>query len=301
MIFTPIKPMLLSMGQADAIYNDDRWLYDIKWDGWRILIHKKSDKIEAYTREGNLVTHKFPELNEVFHQIKSQEAIIDCEGVVLRDGNSAFEDFAYRGLLNSPEKVLKAMQTHPVTFVAFDVLATTESHLNEPLVERKKRLADLIQPSDVLVTSPYVIGEGESLYELTKKRGMEGIVEKRIDAPYQLNKRSKDWIKHKHFKQMDTVILGYKENPFALIVGTHFDHGLKPVATVEFGFKPEEKLAFRKIASQIISKEAKGVKWLEPILCGTVQYLEKTEKEHLRIVSFKGFKPEKSPNECQWR
>ena len=61
MLFTPIKPMLLSMGNNNEIINSDEYIYDIKWDGWRILLHKQGDIVDAYKRHGNNVTAKFPE------------------------------------------------------------------------------------------------------------------------------------------------------------------------------------------------------------------------------------------------
>lgn len=298
MIFSPIKPMLLSMG--NEVKDNEQELFDIKWDGWRILLHKEGDRIEAYTRHGNIVTKKFPELKEAVRHIKSHTAILDCEGVVLRNGNSVFDDFAYRGLLNDSNKVKSARSTHPATFIAFDVLSSSHSHIQEPLKDRKERLQELILPSNEIISTPYVIGEGTSLFQLTKEKNMEGIVGKRLDSTYQVNTRSREWTKYKHFKQIDTVVLGYKENPFAVIVGVYFPTGLKPVATVEFGFKPEEKQAFRQIAKQMITNDSKGMKWVEPVLCCRVQYLEKTEKNHLRIVSFKGFQFDKNREDCQW-
>ncbi len=68
MIFTPIKPMLLHMGKE--IIDDDMWEYQVKWDGYRVLIHKEGNRIEAYTRHGNVITSKFPELQEVNRSIK---------------------------------------------------------------------------------------------------------------------------------------------------------------------------------------------------------------------------------------
>ncbi|ADU28471.1 DNA ligase [Evansella cellulosilytica] len=297
MLFTPVKPMLLTMGKEPT--NHPEHLYDIKWDGWRILIHKQGNRIEAYTRHGNQVTNQFPELQEALSHINKHTAILDCEGVVLRNGNSVFEDFAYRGRLKSTEKIRKAMITHPVTFVAFDILATDKPLLKETLIKRKQYLKDIITPSNVLLATPYVIEDGQTLHTLTKEKGMEGIVEKPLNSLYHLDTRSPNWLKHKHFKRLDTVIMGYKENPFTMIVGSTFSNGkLKPVAQVEFGFNPEDKQAFRGIANRLITKEENGVFWLEPLLCCSTQYLEKTSKNMLRITSFKGFLPEKKVEEC---
>ncbi|MFD1608736.1 DNA ligase [Oceanobacillus luteolus] len=296
MLFTSIKPMLLSMGSE--IHNDLNNLYDIKWDGWRILLHKQGNRIEAYTRHGNRVTDQFPELEQIVPHIKTEIAILDCEGVVIRDGVSVFEDFQYRGRLRSNHKIESAMVSHPVTFVAFDVLATEKPLLKLPLYERKQILSDIIIPSNQIVPTPYIIEDGESLFQITKEKGMEGIVAKPLSSIYQVGVRSAEWLKYKHFKRMKTIILGYKENPFSMIVGMKQNGNITPVAQVEFGFSIEEKQAFRNIAKEIITNKADNVYWIDPVLCCEVQYLEKTENQKLRIVSFKGFAFDVKPEEC---
>lgn len=297
MLFTPIKPMLLHMGNNEEINDNPEWIYDIKWDGWRILLHKQGERIEAFTRHGNNVTAKFPELQEVGRSIQSHTAIIDCEGVVLRNGVSVFDDFAYRGRLTNTSKIEQATLTHPATFIAFDVLATDKPHTQQPLEQRKEVLSSIIEPSNSMLVTPSIVGNGSNIFQLTKDRGMEGIVGKRINSTYKTNHRSHDWLKYKHFKVMDTVILGYKENPFTMLVGTQINGKYKPLANVEFGFKPEEKTAFREIAKQIVTKVERDMMWVEPILCCKVQYLEKTNTGSLRIVSFKGFNFDKVPEE----
>ncbi|MDP1392043.1 RNA ligase family protein [Lysinibacillus capsici] len=297
MLFTPIKPMLLQMGNNNEIDDNPEWIYDIKWDGWRILVHKEGDRVEAYTRHGNNVTSKFPELQEVGQSIQSHTAIIDCEGVVLRNGVSVFDDFAYRGRLSNKEKIKEATVTHPATFIAFDVLATDKVYTSKPLVDRKEILSSIIEPSSKLLVTPSIVGNGSNIFQLTKDKGMEGIVGKQCNSIYKTNHRSHDWLKYKHFKIIDAVILGYKENPFTMLVGTQINGKYKPLANVEFGFKLEEKTAFREIAKQIVTKVERDMMWVEPILCCKVQYLEKTNTGSLRIVSFKGFNFDKVPEE----
>lgn len=290
MLFTPVKPMLLTMGDNNEIVDSDEWIYDIKWDGWRILLHKDKNKIEAYTRHGNNVTAKFPELQTVGKSIKVDKAIIDCEGVVLRNGVSVFDDFNYRGRLSNKDKINQAVITHPASFIAFDVLTTDKSFMNKSLIERKVILNSIVEPSNELLITPSVAGNGSNVFNITKDKGMEGVVGKRINSTYKTNHRSHEWLKFKHFKYMDVVILGYKENPFTMIVGSQSSNGkYRPVASVEFGFKHEEKAAFREIAKQITTKVERDVIWVEPSLHCKVQYLEKTSTGSLRIVSFKGF------------
>lgn len=288
MLFTPIRPMLVATGEE--IINTEDWLYQVKWDGWRVLIHKAGDRIEAFTREGNNITAKFPELEEVRHSITADTAIIDTEGVVLRHGVSVFEDFSYRGILTNKEKIKQATITHPATFVAFDILATDKNLLQYPLYERKEQLASIITPANSLQVTPSVEGNGSHIFEVTKEKGMEGIVGKKRDSIYQVNHRSKSWLKYKHFKIIETVILAYKENPFSILVGTKLENGkYKRLAKVEFGFKPEEKMALRHIAKGIITKVERDLIWVEPRIYCKIQYLEKTNNGLLRTVSFKGF------------
>lgn len=288
MLFTPIKPMLLGTGKE--VINDDNTIWQIKWDGWRILIHKEGNRIEAYTREGNNITAKFPELKAVGQSIKEHTAIIDAEGVVLRNGNSIFEDFAYRGSLSNKDKIEQATLTHPATFIAFDILATKKDVMKEPLIERLDRLKSIVEPTNNLIVTPSIEGDGKHIYQITKDKNMEGIVGKRRDSIYKINHRTKDWLKYKHFKITDAVVLGFSEKPFSMVVGSKMTNGkFKRIANIEFGFSKDEKIAFRQIANQIIIKNERNITWVEPVLKCKVQYLEKTKTGMLRIASFKGF------------
>lgn len=288
MLFTSIKPMLLHTGKDVLDSSDTIW--DIKMDGWRVLIHKEGQKVEAYTREGNKITAKFPELEAVGQSIDAHTAIIDAEGVVLRNGISVFEDFAYRGSLTNKEKIEEATITHPATFAAFDVLMTEQPVMKLPLFERKKLLKSLIEQSNNLIVTPSIEEYGNHIFQITKEKNMEGIVGKRRDSIYKLNYRSKDWLKYKHFKIVETVILGYSESPFSMIVGNRLDNGkYKQLANIEFGFTKEEKIAFRQISKQLVIKTDRNITWIEPVLKCNVQYLEKTRTGMLRIASFKGF------------
>jgi bifunctional non-homologous end joining protein LigD len=299
-LFSTLSPMLATM-RPDA-FDDPEWIFEPKWDGWRLLIHKQGDRIEAYTRHGTNVTPRFPELQEAVRYIRAESAILDCEGICLRDGRSVFDDFAYRGRLQDGRKIFSAAKSHPATFVVFDVIYSNgHEHTHEPLLERKERLADIVEPTGVITPTMYVQGAGVILKKETEERNWEGIVAKRANSRYVFG-RSPDWLKVKNWKTIDTVILGYRKKPqFGLIVGAHFPtvHN-KPIAVVEFGFRPEEKAAFLAIAKDLHTVKDKDCQWIEPVLCCRVQYLERTERHNLRIVSFRGFLPNKNPEDCVW-
>lgn len=300
MLFSSIKPMIVSIGKE--AFDDDGFIFEPKWDGWRILLHKKGDRLEAYTRNGKVVTSKFPELREVISSIKAPTAILDCEGVCLRGGKTVFDDFSYRGRLSDPNKITAAAQTHPATFIVFDVLLTTDEHLNEPLMTRKMRLNEIITSTDFIALTAFIKGQGKTLHSWTMDQDMEGIVAKRHDSKYLLDVVSKDWIKIKNFKIIDTIILGYRTKPqFGLVVGLHFRTvRYKPVGVVEFGFNDHEKKAFIEIAKQIHTTTDKKTQWIEPKLCCRIQYLERTEHHQLRTTVFKGFLFDKQAEDCYW-
>jgi bifunctional non-homologous end joining protein LigD len=299
MLFTPIKPMIVSIGKE--ILDDNAVIAEPKWDGWRILIHKQGQRIDAYTRNGNIVTNKFPELREAVSAIRSDSAVLDCEGVCIRGGRPNFDDFSFRGRLINSIRIKRAVMTHPATFVAFDVLFTDISHLNEPLIQRKERLNEIVIDSPVLIKTMFVDGQVKALFALTKERNMEGIVTKRKDSKYYMGATSPDWFKYKHFKTVDVFVLGYKTDPFALVVGLNFRTVKnKPVGVVEFGFKPSDKKTFLALARQLHTVKDKKTNWIVPMICCRIEYLERTDMHQLRTTIFRGFLPGKKPEECVW-
>ncbi|NBD22332.1 ATP-dependent DNA ligase [Paenibacillus glycinis] len=300
MLFTSIKPMLLSTGMK--AFDDEAFLFEPKWDGARILLHKQGDRLEAYTRNGHVVTGKFPELRKAVAAIKAPAAILDCEGVCLRGGKPAFDDFVYRLRIGDAAKINAAIRSHPATFIAFDVLHTSADHMDEPLTDRKARLADIVAPSDTIAPTASVNGKGKALQAWTIERDMEGIVAKRLDSRYRTDVVSGDWIKIKNVKTIDAIILGYRTEPrFALIVGLHFRTiRYKPVATVETGFTDLEKHAFLAIAEQLQDRTDRLVRWITPKLCCRIEYRDRTDRHQLLETRFKGFLFDKNPEDCRW-
>ncbi|WP_436664567.1 DNA ligase (plasmid) [Alicyclobacillus acidoterrestris] len=301
MLFSPIRPMLLTQ-RTDA-FDDENYIFQPKWDGWRILLHKQGGHIRAFTRTGRDVTAKFPELDEVNRHIDASTAILDCEGVCIRNGRSVFDDFQYRGRLSDRRKIELAAGSHPVTFVAFDVLYRSDKQLLlEPLHRRNQVLEKMIEPCNVITPTFSTEGNGVALKQETERLRWEGIVAKKRDSQYRLNERSSKWLKIKNWQEIDCVILGYRLAPtFGLIVGLNFKTvENKPVAVVEWGMKPEEKRAFLQVSKQIRTHETQGTQWIEPRLCCRIKYLDRTEKHHLRHAVFLHFAFEKEPEECRW-
>lgn len=299
MLFTPIKPMIVSM--CKEAFNDENYIFEPKWDGMRILLHKQGDRIEAFTRYGMKISSKFPELKEAATAIKAPTAILDCEGIVLREGKPVFDDFSYRSRLSNSARIERAVHTHSATFIVFDVLYTDQDHLQEPLMQRKERLSEIVETTPFLMPTMFIGGQGIPLFDLMKERDMEGIVAKQKDSKYALDSTSKDWLKIKHLKSIEVIILGFRTNPFGLVIGLNFKTVKnKPVGVVEYGFMPADKELFWKISKQLMTTKDDKTQWIEPQLCCRIEYMERTDTHQLGTTLFRGFLLDKKPEACIW-
>jgi bifunctional non-homologous end joining protein LigD len=299
MLFTPLKPMLLSNHKVTPFsLTDPNLLYEPKYDGWRLLLHKEGSKIEIYTRHGNVVTNRFPEFIEAAAGIESHSVILDCEGVCFNHEplRPDFGMFEARAKLTNPIKIRAAMIHSPATLIPFDVIMIDGHSLcTEKLVQRKKNLSEIITNGPAMMLPTYFIGDGQGLFDWTVANHWEGIVAKHISSRYRINRRpdrlAESWVKRKHIETTEAYILGYQENPFALLIGLQGESSPLPipVAIVEFGFSNEEKIAFRRIAKQLHTVMRKNMQMIEPLLKCNVEYLERTNNGALRICTFRGF------------
>lgn len=312
-----LEPMIVGLGRE--AFDDDSYIFEPKWDGWRLLIYvggnatgnatgtgtgsSKSRTIEAYTRKGKRVTHQFPELQEALGAIDAAEAVLDAEGICLRDGKPVFDDLAFRGRLGRQARIEQARWTHPATFVVFDILFLDgKSLLQEPLMSRKRLLAERVSSTQIMTPTMYVENTGKALFELTRQQNLEGMVAKRKDGLYMPGKLSPDWLKFKHWKSIDTVILGYRTVPrFALLVGLHFRTVRnKPVSTVELGITEEDRRYFAEWAAKHEIHKEGAVQRVEPKLCCRIGYQDRTDTHLLLSAVFQAFLPDKLPGECMW-
>ncbi|AFH64425.1 ATP-dependent DNA ligase [Paenibacillus caseinilyticus] len=300
MLLTAIAPMTAEA--ADEPFDDEAFLFEPKWDGGRLLLHKQGERCEIYTRSGRIVTEKLPELREALADLPVRSVLLDGEGIVLRSGRPVFDDWAYRLRISQAAKIRTARQTHPVVFAAFDVLCTDRPHLEEPLTQRKARLGELLQRGGgILTPTVSVEAQGRRLYELTAAQELEGIVAKRKTSLYIPGRRSSDWIKIKHPRLIDTVILGCRSEPFELVVGLQFRTVKnKPVGLVSKGLTVEDRDRFLQAARELRVRQEGGVQWIEPRLCCRISYRDRSEMHQLEDTEFLAFLWDKQPEECVW-
>lgn len=284
-------PMLLS--KQEEPFNDSNYLFEIKLDGIRALMFGSPKEIIIRNRKKQDITRRYPELLEVKKNIK-KKVIFDGEIILLASGLPSFEKLKKRILLENKNKILNYSKELPIVFVAFDILYEDKDLTNLPLIERKKIL-EKYPDTDYFMKAEYILENGKDLFKFVKKHNIEGIVAKKIDSPYQMNKRSKDWIKIKNIDDDDFLILGYdeaKDNAMAsLLLGKIIQNKMTLIGTVTIGKKnPDYQIILNhsQDPNPIITKE--GYIPIIPTLECTIEFIEKTQHGRLRHPKFKSLK-----------
>ena len=190
-----VLPMLARPG---APFDSDTHLFEIKWDGTRMLAFVEQDGCRLVNRHQGEQTGQYPELSCLAELPAG--TILDGELVVFADGRPDFYRLLSRDQTCDPFKIQLASRLRPATYVVFDLLYDDyRPLLAQPLSERRRRLCQLVEEFDhpELALSEGIIGAGRTLFAEVCRLGLEGLVAKRLASPYRPGRRTKDWIKIK--------------------------------------------------------------------------------------------------------
>jgi bifunctional non-homologous end joining protein LigD len=295
---------------VDAVPAGNAWMHEIKFDGYRALVAAAGEQVTVYTRSGLDWSDKFAPLVEHLKHLDLPPCLIDGEIVAYdAEGNPDF---------SSLQNVLKRghgsqKDSDKLAFHAFDLLEVNGENLARlPNIERKERLEALLKGAEPPIHyAEHVIGAGEKLYHAMCAAGQEGIISKRIDAPYR-GARTKDWVKVKCTLRQEFVIIGWKKSsakgrPFSSLLLAQNERGkLIYKGNVGTGFTQDilSDLAakFAKIERQSAPAEvdrvaSRGVTWLEPKLVAEIAFAEFTGDGNVRHGSFLGLRGDKKAEE----
>ena len=202
---TIIKPMLGRL--ARNAFDSPDHLFELKWDGMRALAFIEGGSLKILSRNGRNITSNFPELAELPSHVKSAPLIIDGKIVCLDEQNKpSFSRIQQR----VQSKRIGIRRTHPVTFIAFDLLYQKGLPvMKKALVERKNLLADLLDPTDFAQACEFVENDGTAFFQATCDLGLEGIMAKEKSGLYLPGERSPHWLKVKRVRVSEFVIGGY--------------------------------------------------------------------------------------------
>ncbi|APA90310.1 DNA ligase (plasmid) [Paraburkholderia sprentiae WSM5005] len=193
-----------------APFSAPGWIYEWKLDGFRLLVSKTGEVVELFSRPGNLLNRAFPELVEAVAEVDGS-FVWDCELTIgAARGSDAFERVRSRACMSVAPRVRAAAQRYPARVCAFDILAIGKRDLRGlPLRERKPILRDSFDDTPNLLYVTGIPDIGELVFEQVVAHDFEGMVGKRLDAPYQRG-RSNNWVKVKNQAYSRQAALGFR-------------------------------------------------------------------------------------------
>ena len=227
-----LQPMLATL--TDAPFADPNWIFEIKWDGFRMVANIEHGSVTLYSRNGKIISDSYTAVAQALEKLK-HDAVLDGELVALdAHGISHFQ------LL---QNALRAEAT--LRYCVFDVMFLDGKDLRSlPLIERKERLRRILPKDSLLAFSEHRRQYGTKYFKEAEKEGLEGIMAKRAGSPYLSGQRSKDWLKIKTARRQELVIVGFtaprRSRPYfgSLVLAVREGSAWRYVGHVGTGFQP---------------------------------------------------------------
>jgi bifunctional non-homologous end joining protein LigD len=311
-----IHPMLAT--SVEDPFDDPEWLFEIKWDGYRAVSFLQDGKVRLVSRNQNELTGEFPELHELSKLIKAKNAVLDGEVVALDEqGRASFSLMQQRTGIRKGGRRVGARRELQIVYYVFDLLYLDGYDLRHVALEQRKQvLSQIVAPSDLVRYSDH-FPHGLALFEVAKKKGLEGILAKKRLSHYE-ERRSREWLKIKVTQTVDCVIGGYTDPEGSrqyfgsIVLGLYDKKGrLIHVGQAGTGFNQ----AMLKEIWQVLKKletnrnpfygdvDAAHVHWVKPERVAEIKFTEWTHETveggmKLRAPVFLGLREDKDPKEC---
>jgi bifunctional non-homologous end joining protein LigD len=293
-----VKPMLCTLIKEP--FQDQRYLYEVKLDGYRIICYKNNKDVKVESRGGLDYTKKYPPIVKALSKLK-EDVVLDGEAVVLnKEGKPDFDALQrFNG------------QQSGVVYYVFDLLWVNGINIMHlPLVTRKHYLCEIIKDHPLIKYSED-FEDGLALFSQVKSIGLEGIVAKRKESKYQPNKRGTDWYKIPYELKQEFVIGGWVESEArhfrTLLFGAYEGKKLKWIGHAGGGYKDRDmplilqKLKTLEIAKSPFANEVDydGVAhYVKPELVANIKYAALTRSGKIRKPAiFLGFREDKNPQQ----
>ncbi len=286
---------------TDEPFDDEGWIYEIKWDGYRAVGYLNNGIVEIQSRNNLSFTQKFKEVTDALKQW-NVNAVIDGEIVAMNDNGIAsfqqLQNFATHG-----------EATH-LEYYVFDILWLDGKDLTELTLLERKYILHSIMPADedVIKFSDHIEGKGKAFFKLATEKGLEGIMAKKSDSTYTKNFRTKLWLKIKNNKRLEAIICGFTEGRKsrkhfgALVLGKYEGEKLIYIGHTGTGFNEKSlKEVEKELASLITDKSPfdkkpktnMPVTWVKPKLVCEIKFSEQTDEGILRHPVFMGLREDK--------
>lgn len=295
---------------VNRVPEGEDWLYELKYDGFRIVAFAEGNSVRLMTRNGNDYRKRFQDVAFSISDLAAGRAMV-------LDGEVAITDASGRTDFQALQNYMKNPKAKTPTYIVFDLLALDGVDLRErPLTERKEMLEALMENAPKgLYYSRYVRGNGKESFAAAYEAGMEGIVGKKADSVYS-GIRNGDWIKLKCDKRQEFVIGGYTlsdkkvRGVSSLLLGVYEGEDLIYTGRAGTGLsetdmemleKKFENLKRREPPFKLAPKPRarERIIWLEPELAVEIKFAQWTKDNLLRQASFKGIRTDKDPKDIR--
>lgn len=310
-----IAPMLATSGtRADVVHSDTEWVVEMKWDGIRAIATVRDGTVHLASRSGRDITAEYPELADLAERVEG-DAVLDGEIVALdARGRPDFGLLQQRMNLTEPREVEAAARAVPVRLLLFDLLAADgRSWLDEPCARRREGLVETVEPGGVVDVPPAFDGDFDEAFATSRRLGLEGVVAKRADSRYLPGRRSSTWVKVKHSRTQEVVVVGWrpgKRKIASLLLAVPDDDGaLRYAGRVGSGFTDRQltEIAARlepleretSPATEVPREDAADARWVEPEHVGEVEHAQWTADGRLRHARWRGWRPDRSPEDVR--
>ena len=320
MLATPADP------ERGLPADGERWAYEVKWDGMRVLADIAEGGISLRSRTGRDVLVAFPEFEPLAHA--HPDVLLDGEIVVLSNGVPSFAALADRMHVRESRRATQLAAKAPATYIAFDALRMYGVDLTGRTWQERREALERLGPSGEAWQLSPVYGDRDSLVAATVEQGLEGVVAKRRGSRYHLGVRSPDWVKlaHKHVQtcvvggwrpevgaaggasdRIGALLLGVWEGTSAVPDDEDAEPRLRFAGRVGSGLVaagPQADLVrllrpLRRDGSPFDSpvprEDAATARWVEPQVVVEVRHLGRTEGGRLRQPVFRGIRTDVEP------
>lgn len=316
----PLAPMTAATALGTDFSDVDAWGFEMKWDGVRILAHLDNGTARLFGRSGREETERYPEIVAALAQLGYDGAVLDAEAVVTdKVGRPSFALLQKRINLTKASDIRRLAKEFAAQLMVFDLLRWDHQSLLElPYVTRRELLTELIGSAGRVQVPPSFEGELGAAIDISETLELEGVMAKRLDSPYRPGARDRSWLKVKHQRHQEVVIVGWKDSRtgadrlgslLMAVPGPDTGH-LQFVGCVGSGFSAAALVDAEKLLvpigaeqpelSRLGDEDLRGVHWVSPQLVGEVSYAELLSSNRLRHPVWRGWRPDKRPDQVCW-
>lgn len=299
---------------AEKAFSDPAWLFELKYDGFRVLAERQGGAVRLVYRRGGDAALTYPDVARALTALPFGDLVLDGEVVVLdEEGRPSFQRLQRRAQQRRTTDIQRSALETPATYYAFDLLGFEGLDVRPlPLVERKRLLQMLLPRAGPVRFLDDVPEQGEAFYAEVSRLRLEGLIAKRADAPYRAG-RSPHWLKLRTERADDFVVVGFTQPQGArtgfgaLHLAAFEGEALVYCGRAGSGFGEEQLVALRETLDAERRESPacggplptdRGHVWVEPRLVAEVRYLTWTEEGLLRQPVFLRLRDDKRPDEC---